>query len=119
MEDNTGYIVTPQNEGVLTHITGIPLKTLEANHGWVAHYSEKTLANRWALVPRSIAVQTPGFKLVKFEHIDEPAPVREPDEILAEMQTDADAYFKRRRELEAELDEAKDRKKNKGYNEPS
>lgn len=102
MDDNTGYIITPQNEDVLTHITGIPLETLKANHGWVAHYSEETLSRRWAVIPRSVAVEIPGFKLVRFEHISDPPLPRDPEEISKELQALNRAYFKRRRELEAE-----------------
>lgn len=61
LETNTAYPITETNASTLSHISGIPLKTIQANARWTATYSEHRFP-RWALVPKSRAMRD-GFKL--------------------------------------------------------
>lgn len=62
LEHYTAYLITPTNTNVLSHLSGFPRPTLEANLGWCATYDE-TQRRRWGIVPAYTAVQIMAFNL--------------------------------------------------------
>jgi hypothetical protein len=101
MEHKSGYIITPKNSTVVSHISGIELPTIEANLGWVALY-EEFIIPRWSLVPESVAKEM-GYIPVQTRLDEGPHNSREIEEIEAEMFELDRVHHKRRRELEREL----------------
>lgn len=51
MKDKTAHVVSSNNCQTLSFLSGIPLKTMQANPGWVALYNESRIPF-WSLVPR-------------------------------------------------------------------
>ena len=60
LKDKTAYLITASNANVLSHLSGFPRETIEANIGWCAVYDESK-QRRWGIVPARTAVQVLGF----------------------------------------------------------
>ena len=104
MEKNTGYIITEQNQDMLAYISGKPVKTLKANHGWVAVYMEDPYPE-WRLLPKKAAEQIKGFS-----YVDSPLnglPTRSEKEIRKEWTEVNNTYKEKIEELQKELERRK------------
>ena len=62
LQTQTAYPITETNASTLHHISGIDLKTFEANLGWCATFSEYRFP-RWMIVPISVAVFDMEFEI--------------------------------------------------------
>ena len=111
MDNNTGYIITSENAMLISYVSGLNLKTIEANKGWVACFNENWMPF-WRLMPKNVAEQEKNFRLI-FSKVDTPV-LRSIEEIAAERNEVTRKYADKMHILNDEYDaimEALSRKK--------